>query len=60
MGQLLYIASNALLVIGLLIAFAGWYEEQSAENIWVAMIIQVVGVAAYFIGKLCSNRRRLL
>jgi len=56
-GQLLYIASTALLVIGLLIAFAGWYEEQSAENIWVAMIIQVVGVAAYFIGTLMSESK---
>ncbi|WP_282156355.1 helix-turn-helix domain-containing protein [Cytobacillus gottheilii] len=52
MGQLLYIASTPFLVIGLLSAFAGWYEEQSAENIWGAMIIQVVGVASYFIGTL--------
>lgn len=57
MGQLLYIASIALLVIGLLIAFAGWYEEQSPENIWVAMIIQVVGVAAYFMGTLMSESK---
>lgn len=52
MGQLLFIVSIALNVTGLLIAFAGWHEEQSAENIWVAMIIQVAGAAAYFIGTL--------
>lgn len=54
-GQILYIASTAFLLIGLLSAFAGWYAEQSAETIWGSMIIQVVGVVGYFIGKLISQ-----
>ncbi len=54
-SQILDIASTALLAIGLLCAFGGWYEEQSAESIWGSMIIQVVGIAAYFIGKLISQ-----
>lgn len=54
-SQILYIASTAFLAIGLLTAFGSWYTEQSAESIWGSMIIQVVGVAAYFIGKLISR-----
>ena len=56
-GNILYIASTAFILIGLLCAFGGWYEEQTAEIIWGSMIIQVVGVAAYFIGKLISRAR---
>lgn len=53
-SQILYIASTAFIAIGLLCAIAGWYDEQLAENIWGSMIIQVVGLSAYFIGKLVS------
>lgn len=56
-SQILYIASTAFLAIGLLCAFGGWYAEQSSESIWGSMIIQVVGVAAYFIGKLISQSK---
>lgn len=56
-SKILYIASTAFLAIGLLCAFGGWYEEQSAESIWGSMIIQVVGVVAYFIGKLLSQSK---
>ncbi len=51
-GKVFYIASTAFIVIGLFCAFGGWYEEQTMEAIWGAMIIQTVGVAGYFIG--CS------
>lgn len=53
-GQTLYIASTAFLAIGLFCAFGSWYAEQSAESIWGSMIIQVVGVVAYFIGNISS------
>ena len=56
-SQILYIASTAFLAIGVLCAFGGWYEEQSAESIWGSMVIQVVGIAAYFIGKLISQSK---
>lgn len=56
-GQILYIASTAFLAIGLFAAFGSWYTEQSAEGIWGSMIIQVVGVAAYFIAKLISQSK---
>lgn len=56
-SKILYLASTAFLAIGLLTAFGSWYEEQSAENIWGSMIIQVVGIAAYFIGKLISQSK---
>lgn len=56
-SKILYIASTAFIVIGLLCAFGSWYEEQSAESIWGSMIIQVVGVAAYFIGRLISQAK---
>jgi transcriptional regulator with XRE-family HTH domain len=54
-SQILYIASTAFLAIGLLCAFAGWHEEQTAESIWGSMIIQVLGVVSYYIGKLMSR-----
>lgn len=53
-GQILYIASTAFLAIGLLTAFGSWYAEQSAESIWGSLIIQAVGVVAYFIGNIYS------
>lgn len=56
-SQILYIASTAFLAIGLFAAFGSWYTEQSAESIWGSMIIQVVGVAAYFIAKLISQSK---
>ncbi|HSH35307.1 MAG TPA: transcriptional regulator, partial [Schnuerera sp.] len=56
-SQILYIASTAFLAIGIFVAFGSWYTEQSAEVIWGSMIIQVVGVAAYFIAKLISQSK---
>ncbi|NLY46288.1 MAG: helix-turn-helix transcriptional regulator [Tissierella sp.] len=56
-SQILYIASTAFLAIGVFTAFGSWYAEQSAESIWGSMIIQVVGVAAYFIANLISQSK---
>lgn len=53
-SRILYIASTALIVIGLLCAFGGWYELQTMETVWGSMMIQVVGLAGYFIGRLLS------
>lgn len=54
-SRILYIGSTAMIAIGLLCAFGGWYAEQSAESIWGSMILQVVGVAGYAIGRLLSQ-----
>lgn len=56
-SRVLYIASTALIAIGLLCAFAGWYELQRMETIAGAMVIQAVGVALYFIGKILSDAK---
>lgn len=56
-SRILYIASTSFIAIGLLCAFGAWYEERSAESIWGSMIIQVVGAAAYFIGRLMSKEK---
>lgn len=56
-SQLWYIASTAFLVIGLLSAFDGWSSDKSAGNIWGSMIIQAVGGAAYFIGRLMDQSK---
>lgn len=53
-SRILYIASTALIVIGLMCAFGGWYERQTMEIVWGSMMIQVVGMAGYFIGRLLS------
>lgn len=51
-AQILLIASIAFLAIGLFCAFGGWQTEQNPEVIWGSIVIQVVGVVAYFIGKI--------
>lgn len=53
-SRILYIASTALIFIGLFCAFGGWYAEQTMEVVWGSMIIQAVGVAEYFIARLLS------
>lgn len=53
-SKVLYISSTAFIAIGLFCAFGGWYEEQSMAAVWGSMIIQAVGIAGYFIGKLIS------
>ena len=56
-SKILYIASTAFVVIGLFSAFAGWYEKQTMDTVWGSMIIQAVGIAGYFIGRLFSVAR---
>lgn len=50
-AKALYVASTAFVFIGLFAAFGSWHEEQTMDVVWGSMIIQAVGVAAYFIGK---------
>ena len=56
-SKILYIASTAFVWIGLFSAFAGWYERQTMDTLWGSMIIQAVGIAGYFIGRLLSAAR---
>ncbi|MGJ4850235.1 helix-turn-helix domain-containing protein [Bacillota bacterium Meth-B3] len=56
-STILYIASTAFLAIGLFCAFGAWYEQQTAVSIWGSMIIQAVGAAGYFIGRLLSGAK---
>lgn len=56
-GKALYISSTAFVIIGLFCAFGGWYEKQTMEAVWGSMIIQAVGIAGYFIGKLLSAEK---
>lgn len=51
-AQISLIISVAFLAIGLLCAFGGWNAEQTAEAIWGGMIIQIIGIVTYFIGKI--------
>ena len=50
-AKALYVTSTAFVFIGLFAAFGSWHEEQTMDAVWGSMIIQAVGVAAYFIGK---------
>lgn len=56
-SMILYIASTALIAIGLFCGFGGWYEKQTMEVVWGGMVIQAVGVAGYFIGRLLSMEK---
>jgi transcriptional regulator with XRE-family HTH domain len=52
-----YLGSTLLLAIGLLAAMATWHAEQSIQSVWGGMIIQAVGVMAYFVGRALSEER---
>ncbi len=54
-GQVQYVVSAGLLAIGLLLAFATWYEQQTDSAIWHGMIIQVAGAVWYFAGRLVGK-----
>ncbi len=56
-SKVLYISSTAFVAIGLFCAFGSWYEKQTMEAVWGSMIIQAVGIAGYFIGKLLSTEK---
>lgn len=56
-SRVLYIGSAFMLAIGLLCGCATWHKIQSFEATAGGMIIQAVGVAAYFIGVALSKER---
>lgn len=56
-SNVLYISSTAFIAIGLFCAFGGWYEKQTMDAIWGSLIIQIIGIACYFIGKLWSIKK---
>lgn len=53
--NILDIASVALIAIGLICGFSGWHDQQTADAIGGSMIIQAVGVVAYFISRVLSR-----
>lgn len=57
--QALYVGSVFFTAIGLLCAFGGWYEKQDMDSIVGGMIIQAVGVAALFVGKILCQKNRI-
>ena len=56
-SQVLYIVSTAFAAIGLFCAFGEWYETQTMEAVWGAMIIQAIGIVGYFIAKVLSEEK---
>lgn len=56
-SKVLYIASTTLIAIGLFCAFGSWYEKQTMDAVWGSMIIQAVGIACYFTGKILSKEK---
>ena len=56
-SQVLYIVSTAFVAIGVFCAFGEWYEKQTMEVVWGAMIIQAIGIVGYFIAKVLSEEK---
>ena len=56
-SQVLYIVSTAFAAIGLFCAFGEWYETQTMEAVWGAMIIQAIVIVGYFIAKVLSEEK---
>ncbi|MEG0592958.1 MAG: helix-turn-helix transcriptional regulator [Coprobacillus sp.] len=56
-SRILYIASTLAITIGLLVTLGGWDNNKPFEGLAVGMLIQAVGLAAYFIGKSLSREK---
>mgnify|MGYP001140865775 CR=1 FL=1 len=56
-SKVLYTTSTTFIFMGLFCAFGVWYAEQTMIAIWGSMMIQVVGVAGYFIARYLSPRK---
>lgn len=54
-AQILFFGATGFLLIGLLLAFGGWYDQQTGVAIVGGMIVQVVGLAGYFIGRILAG-----
>lgn len=53
-SRILYIASVIFTALGLICAFAEWYDNQTMSDVCGGLIIEAVGIACYFIGKSIS------
>lgn len=51
-AQILFLASAAFAAIGLLLAVGGWQEQQDIGPVAIGMMVQVVGLVGYGLGKL--------
>ncbi len=56
-SKVLYIASTALIAIGLLCAIGEWSEKQTMTAIYGSMVIQAVGVFEYFLAGILSKEK---
>lgn len=56
-SKVLYISSTVIIALGIIIAFASWYENQNMEDIAGAFIIQAIGIVGYFTGTILSSSK---
>lgn len=56
-SQVLFLASTALIAIGLLCGIGEWYEKQTMTAVYGAMVIQIVGIFEYFLARLLSKTK---
>lgn len=56
-SKVLFVASVAFSAMGVIAAITNWIENGLIEDVFGSMIIQVVGVVGYFIGKIISNEK---
>ena len=56
-SKVLYIASTALIAIGLLCAIGEWSEKRTMTAIYGSMVIQAVGVFEYFLAGILSKEK---
>lgn len=61
-SMILYIASTALIAIGLFCAFGGWYEKQTMEVVWAQWSFRRLGLPGILSEDCCpwKNLRLLL
>lgn len=58
-SKVLYIGSVFLIALGLISAFANWYENQNMKDVLGSVIIQAVGIVGYFIGAVLSPSKSI-
>lgn len=56
-SRILYVASTLFIALGIISAFANWYENQNMEDVLGSFILHAAGIASYFIGTVLSETK---
>ncbi|WP_300684901.1 helix-turn-helix domain-containing protein [Acutalibacter sp. 1XD8-36] len=56
-SRVLYVGAPVMVAIGVIAGCSSWYSSQNLADAFSSMIIQAVGIAGYFFGRVLSDQR---